>query len=216
MRFIRRSVIIGLEKAIQELKDFKSKTGKIPLTKNEGMWSINYRIRKAEWKRYGVNTWYDLLQSAFGEIKIERNKYKGKSGLNNAVQALKEFERKSGRKPTSKDVGMRNIQNAICRGVWKKFGINYWNDLYKFTFGVNNERKSKFRGLKGLEKTAQVLREFETKYNKKPTSKNKEMRNILAAIYRGVWKEFRISTWKNLFDYAFNINELNYLDKEKE
>jgi hypothetical protein len=153
----------GLEKAIKELKTFKDKTGQFPTTKNQGMWNIAYAVRQGEWKQFGISNWYDLLKIVFKDIKIERDKYKGKEGLDNAVQALRDFEKSSGRKPTSKDVGMRNIQNAIWRGVWKELGVNYWNDLFKVAFGVNNVRRSrsKYKGKEALNRAVQTLKDFE-------------------------------------------------------
>ena len=194
---------IGFEKAIQELIAYKKRTGKIPTTKNEGMWRINYTIRQGEWKSFGVTNWYDLLKIAFEDLRIEKNKYKGKIGLDNAIQTLREFEKNSGRKPLSKDNEMKNIRNAISRGVWKEFDINFWNDLFRVAFGVENVRRSKYRGEKGLNRAAQELIEFKIQHNKNPTTKDPEMGAIYAAIYRGVWKTFDINTWMDLFNYAF-------------
>ncbi|MHA1147373.1 MAG: hypothetical protein ACTSR8_03940 [Promethearchaeota archaeon] len=195
----------GLEKAIQELKTFKEKTGKFPTTKNQGMWNIAYAVRQGEWKQFGISNWYDLLKTVFKDIKIERDKYKGKKGLDNAIQDLRDFEKSSGRKPTSKDVGMKNIQNTIRRGIWKEFGVNYWNDLFKIAFGVSNVRRkrSKYRGEEGLNKAVQDLRNFKIKYNKNPTTMDTEMRRITGAIYRGVWKELNVHSWMDLFNIAF-------------
>ncbi len=156
-------------------------------------------------KEFGDSIWDDLLKIAFKDI--ERNKYKGKKGFDNAVQALKDFEKSSGRKPISKDIGMKNIQNAICRGVWKEFGVNFWNDLFKISFGVENVRKSKYRGKVGLDNASQELREFKIQNKRNPTTKDPEMSAIYAAIYRGVWKEFEIHTWMDLFNYTFKRDD---------
>jgi translation elongation factor EF-1beta len=200
----------GLEKAIKELKTFKDKTGQFPTTKNQGMWNIAYAVRQGEWKQFGISNWYDLLKIVFKDIKIERDKYKGKEGLDNAVQALRDFEKSSGRKPTSKDVGMRNIQNAIWRGVWKELGVNYWNDLFKVAFGVNNVRRSrsKYKGKEALNRAVQTLKDFEKNMVRKPTSKDVGMRNIQNTIRRGIWKEYGVSFWNDLFKIAFGVSNV--------
>jgi len=54
--------------------------------------------------------------------------------LKRAIYELKEFERKYGKKPTSKSKEMNIIYNTSRLGKWKEFGINNWNDLLYTTF----------------------------------------------------------------------------------
>ncbi|MHA1149237.1 MAG: hypothetical protein ACTSR8_13440 [Promethearchaeota archaeon] len=193
----------GLERAIQKLRDFKEKNNKKPTSRDKGMFVIYNAIGRGEWKDFGINSWNDLLMHTFGEIYCEINKYKGKEGLKRAVQVLKDYQNKNGRKPSQKKRGMGGISNAIQRGEWKDFGINSWNDLLMHTFGEINYSPYKYLGLDGLNRAIQILKEFKTKFGKKPTSRSKGIIGIYTAIKRGEWKEFGIESWNDLLMHTF-------------
>ena len=57
--------------------------------------------------------------------------------------------------------------------------------------------------MSGLEKVAEILRDFKEKYKKIPRTTDKEMNNIRKALYRGEWTGFGIKSWRNLLDYTF-------------
>ena len=86
----------GLDRAIKELKEFKIKHGKKPTTKD--MDTFYKIIRKGKWKEFGINSWNDLLRSTFGEVHVDKERYKGKEGLNRALKELKAFKEKNGKK----------------------------------------------------------------------------------------------------------------------
>lgn len=67
-------------------------------------------------------------------INKERNKYIGEEGLENARYELLEFEKKYGKKLTSKSKGMNTMYITAQLGKWNKYGINNWDDLLNNTF----------------------------------------------------------------------------------
>ncbi|KKN26583.1 hypothetical protein LCGC14_0873210 [marine sediment metagenome] len=69
------------------------------------------------------------------EFNKDKNKYKGRQGLDRAIKELREFEKIHGKMPTSVSKGMPRIYNTIRRGEWREFGIDEWNDLLRSTFG---------------------------------------------------------------------------------
>jgi len=183
------------------LIEFRKINNKLP-TQND-MGSIVYAIRKGEYKEHGIKSWNDLLFLIFGEINAEPNKYFGQQGLENTIKILKHYKIKHGEKPTSKNKGMSGIMGAIHRGIWKEYGIESWNDLLRMTFGEINFRKSKYEGMKGLEKVKLKLMEFKRVNGRKPTSKDNGMSGIIGAIKKGYWKEFEINSWNELLKHTF-------------
>lgn len=78
---------------------------------------VIYRTAKrGEWEVFGIETWDDLLNHVYGEFNREKNKYKGRQGLDRAIQELREFKKKHGKMPTSVSKGMPRIYNMIQRG----------------------------------------------------------------------------------------------------
>jgi len=202
----------GLERAVQELKNYKNKNGRKPSQHKKGMGGISHAIQRGEWKEFGIDTWNDLLFSIFGEIYYEKNKHQGKRGLENAIQKLKDFEKNHKRIPKLRDEGMRTISSAITRGMWRDFGINTWNDLLNRVFGEINKDINKYSGAKGYELAVQELKEFKKKYNKLPTSRSKGITSIYTVIRRGEWKKFGITSWNDLLylvfeEFHFEINK---------
>ena len=193
----------GLERAINELKEFKKEYGNKPTSRSNGMTSIYNTIEQGEWKKFGIKSWNDLLNLVFGEIYYEKNKYKGRQGLDRAIQVLKNYKNENGRKPSRKNKGMGGISTAIRRGEWKDFNINSWNDLLILVFGEINYEPNKYLGRKGLNRAIQELREFKTKFGKKPTSTSKGISGIYTAIKRGEWKEYGINNWNDLLMDTF-------------
>jgi len=193
----------GLERAIKELEEFKKEKGKKPTSRSNGMTSIYLTIERGGWKEYDIKSWNDLLNLVFGEIYCEKNKYKGRQGLDRAIQVLNKFKKENGKKPPQHSKGMSGILTAIRRGEWKEFGINSWNNLLMHVFGEINYEPDKYIGRKGLNRAIQELKEFKTKFGKKPTSTNKGINGILSAIRRGEWKEFGINSWNDLLMHTF-------------
>ncbi len=199
---------IGLNNAVQELKKYREKYGKKPISNMKGMRVIYNTINRGEWKEFGINSWNDLLLFAFGEIYYEKNKYKGIRGLERAKQVLEDFKNINGKIPSQKNKGMGGIVTAIGRGEWKEFGIHSWNDLLKLKFGEINYQPNKYLGKKGLNTAIKKLRDFKKKYGKKPTSHSKGMNGIIGAIGRGEWNEFGIYSWNDLLKRTFR--EINF------
>ncbi|MHA1438986.1 MAG: hypothetical protein ACTSPD_15550 [Promethearchaeota archaeon] len=95
-------------RAHNELREFLKTRGRIPKSTDKAMISISSAIARGVFKDMGILTWNDLLYYAFGKINKERNKYKGKKGLDRAIKELKEFKIKHGKKPTTKDIDTFN------------------------------------------------------------------------------------------------------------
>jgi hypothetical protein len=124
----------GLERAIQLLKDFKKKFGKMPASNSKGIYTIYNNAHDGIWEDFGINNWYDLLKTTFGRINKEKNKYIGKKGLERAKKELIQYKKRFGKKPVSKSKGMNTIYTYARLGKWKKFGIFSWSDLLEKTF----------------------------------------------------------------------------------
>jgi len=130
------------------LVEFTITHGRLPRTRDKGMGSIIYKIKKGHLKRFGINKWNDLLSKVFGEVNLIQNVYISKQGLQRAISELKEFYKKNKRLPTTYDKGMGGILRAIKRGEWQNWGIIKWNDILDRTFGqVNIHRKNDLRGI---------------------------------------------------------------------
>lgn len=206
----------GLERAVQELKEFYQKDGKKPTLIEIAMSGIYNAIQKGEWIDFGIKTWNDLLKFVFGEVNYVRNKYKGKKGLDRATQEIKDFYQKNGKKPRVKDRGMAGIYDAIQRREWIDFGIKTWNDLLKSIFGEINLASKKYIGLEGFNRAIQEIKEFFKKNKRIPDSNQKKMKGIISAIYRGEFERFGIKTWNDLLKIALgkiNLEQNKYKGK---
>jgi len=200
----------GLEKAIQELKDFKQKNKELPRIKD--LKQIWYMIRRGEWKNHGIITWNKLLLYVFGDVNLIINKYKGKKGLEFIKRKFKEFEHKKNRIPLANE--MKGIRSAIRRGEWLKLGIRKWNDLIRYIFGEIKLTRNKYIGENGMKIALKELEVFKRKYERKPKYKDKEMSGITSAIHRGEWLTFGIKTWNDILQKVFGeVNSIKYKGK---
>ncbi|MHA1150869.1 MAG: hypothetical protein ACTSR8_21830 [Promethearchaeota archaeon] len=201
-----------LEQIQGKLKLFEENNGRLPISSE--FRSIDYAVQRGVFADQGVHKWNDLLHLTFGEVNVEKGKFKGKEGLDFAIELLKEFKEKNGRKPYTTDNQMPSIRSAISRGHWIEFGIRKWNDLLRLTFGEVNVEKEKYKGEKGLRIAIKELTEFEKLYKKLPKSGDLEMKSITGMIARKEWEEFGIKTWNNLLDSVFGKNNtFKYLGK---
>ncbi|MHA1438985.1 MAG: hypothetical protein ACTSPD_15545 [Promethearchaeota archaeon] len=199
------------------MKAFKEKYGRKPTSVSKGMPAIYNTIGRGEWKYLGITCWNDILRLAFGEVFFEKNKYKGKSGLENAIEYLKEYKKRYGKIPSLRSKGMSGISSAILRGEWREFGINSWNDLLYSVFGEINYQSKGYVGKEGLNRAINTLKEFKKKYGKKPAANDKGISGIYSAIRRGIWKQYGISSWNDLLKLVFEEvnNEKNkYVGKK--
>lgn len=57
------------------------------------MSGIKGAVYRGEWKAFGITNWNELILYAFGELKISKNKYEGKKGLEDVLKILKEFKK---------------------------------------------------------------------------------------------------------------------------
>ncbi|MHA1147372.1 MAG: hypothetical protein ACTSR8_03935 [Promethearchaeota archaeon] len=202
----------GLKLAINELKQYYKKEGKLPVY--DDFISITTAIRRGYWKDLGIKTWNDLLSQIFGKINFTNNKYKGDEGFKLAIKVLKDFKRNNGRRPNNKDKGIGGIRHAVLRGEWRYKGINTWKDMIIYVFGEINSRWERYTGEKGLEYAVKKIREFKEKNQRVPRVKEKGLSGIKGAVYRGEWQSFDINNWNTLLLYAFG--EINLSRKKYE
>lgn len=122
----------GLEFAVNKLRLYKDKNQRVPTVREKGLSGIKGAVYRGEWKLYGITNWNDLVLYAFGELKISKNKYEGKKGLENVVKFLKEFKKSNGKLPRTTDKEMNGIKKALYRGDWNDFGIKSWKGLINY------------------------------------------------------------------------------------
>lgn len=130
----------GLQRAIDELRTFKAKYGRLPKTDDKEMSGIITAINYREFASFGIRKWNDLLRRVFGRVNIEMGIYKGEQGLQRAVSELWAFKESNGRLPKSGDKEMSGIRGAIKREEWVPYGFEKWNDLLRKTFGIVNKK----------------------------------------------------------------------------
>jgi len=167
MEHILRSLIgnkgkLGLKLAAAELKSFYFENKKLPKTKEEGMITIrNSLLTDKNWKKFGIISWGDLLLYTFGEVKLkEIEELEDQKKFIKAIMELKAFKKYSKRLPKYDDKKLKWIASSVSRGIWKKFGIDVWNDLMKYTFGEVNLEHNVYEGIEGFNKAKKELLEF--------------------------------------------------------
>ena len=138
----------GLIEAINELKEIKTKTGKLPTSRMIAVRGITKAVRRGEWVDCGIRKgkFNDLLFMVFGEINLEINKYRGKKGLEILIKEMKVYRSKHQKLPNREK--FTNGLGALNRGEWIKFGIRKgrFNDLLERAFGEINVEMNKYVG----------------------------------------------------------------------
>ncbi len=199
--------LIGLELAKTKLKLFYNKNKRFPTQREMDIISNKVIQKKKYWKKFGINSWNDLLKETFGQVNKTYNIHRGKKGLEKAKYCLLNFQKKQKRLPTARDKMMITYSNVVARGIWSEFGINTWNDLLIYTFKKINKSSNLYKGELGLNRAKIVLKNYYKKYKKKPTSEIKEVASILVAIKRNYWSKFGIKSWNDLLENVFgNVN----------
>jgi len=194
----------GLELARKKLEKFKRENKRFPKAKDKGMMGISSACYNGRWVEFGIKSWNDLLNSTFGEVNHNFNKYTGKKGFDRVIHELKVFKKTYGRLPNNKDRGMGTISYCCYDGYWKDFVIRNWSDLLEYIFNENNQKVKKYEGKKGLELAVSKLREFKQKNKRLPLLKDRGMGGIRTAINRRQWIKFGIETWNDLLLRVFN------------
>ncbi len=199
----------GLERAMAELRAFKTEHGRLSINQDKEMGSIRGAIRRKEWVSFGIKRWNDLLRKTFEKVNSEWGIYTGELGMERAMAELRVFKDKHGRLPTSNDNVFGGIRDTIIRGEWVSFGIKKWNDLLRKTFGEVNNERGIYIGELGLERAVAKLRAFKTEHGRLPINQDKEMFSILGAIRRKEWVSFGIRRWSDLRMRALGAVDTN-------
>lgn len=191
-----------LEEAKNKLLSFKERNNRIPTARDQGMSVFTNVISRGIWKKFGINTWNDLVSSVF---KVENKKqgiWIGEEGLNCAINTLKDYYMKTNTLPKANST-FGGIQKGCSRGYWKYFGIFTWNDLISHVFKNVNKRQRVWTGQGGLENAKDKLIKFKIIEGRKPVKRDAGMSGIEKACRRGYWKNYGISSWKELIDLVF-------------
>ena len=193
----------GLERAIDYLRSFYNKKGRLPKSTDKEMRAIKSGIARKRWVQFGIKTWNDLMIKTFNKINVEREIYsKSKEGLNKATSKLQEFFKTQKKYPKSTDESMGTIVGAIHRKKWIRFGVKRWRDLFILTFGTDIQRNI-FDGEEGLETAKRKLQEFRAKHKRLPKYADKQMNPIRHAATTGKWAIFGIKKWNDLLRLTF-------------
>ncbi|MHA1148416.1 MAG: hypothetical protein ACTSR8_09235 [Promethearchaeota archaeon] len=133
--------IEGLQNAVQQLLEFKRINKRLPnlQDKDKEIKAYYNAIVRGLWKEFGINSWNDLMNRAFGKINAIKKLWTGEGGFERAQARLKEFYEKEGKLPSRRTPGMAGIFKAIQRGKYSEYGINKWNDLVYHIFGEVNQ-----------------------------------------------------------------------------
>ncbi len=197
----------GLQRVQAELRAFKERTGRIPITRDRGMAAIKRAIHRGLWTDQGITCWNDLIARTFGTVKHRMNVYTGENGLLQAQAELHAFKERTGCLPRSTDQGMRKITGAIDRKTWHDKGIMKWNDLLEYTFGKVNLRQKMYKGKNGLQLAQTKLRKYKFKNVRLPKMKDKGMGGIESAIRRGEWEDYNVFSWDDLIRSTFRESD---------
>ena len=187
----------GLQKAIEELRDFYERRGKVATTLDKG--GIYGALRRGEWIDYQIEKWEDLINLAYKGIDLHPFKYSGDKGWERAIRELKDFKQKNKKLP--RIIDLKQIWYIIKSGEWKKHGIKTWTDLLLHVFGKVNASPNKYKGKDSFEIVKKDLKEFKQKNGRLP--RHYEMRAVRYAIRRGEWSYLGIKKWNDLIMYVF-------------
>jgi len=77
------------DKSIIKLKDFFQKEQGLPKFSDKEFRDVINSIRSAIWKKYGIDSWNDMLSHVFDDINSESRKYVGSDGLELVINELK-------------------------------------------------------------------------------------------------------------------------------
>lgn len=193
---------IGLQRAKEYLQKQYKLNGKIPMSYDNGCKFIANAIRRNFWEDFGITTWCDLIYEVFGLVKGTFNLWTGSSGLDRALSWIKEYVNEHGKLPSGNSAHYHSIHPLISKKIWKKYGINSWNDLTIKACGiVKSKKKRKWVRKKGLERAKKELKEYFNEYRKLPTASM--FPNLSSVFKRGNWKEFNVSSWNDLLKDTF-------------
>ncbi|MFX0122462.1 MAG: hypothetical protein ACFFAE_02410 [Candidatus Hodarchaeota archaeon] len=126
----------GLEFAKRKLQEFRDKHKRLPKYADKEMNPIRHAATTGKWAAFGIKKWNDLLRLTFTEVNYESGIWRGEEGLTRAKNEIIDFIAKNGRKPTTRDEGMKGIVGAIRREYWLHLKIESWNDLLEMCFDV--------------------------------------------------------------------------------
>jgi len=133
---------------------------------------------------------------------IIRTKWKGKEGLNRALDSLKTYFEYNGRIPKTRDVP--SIYSALKRGSWKEVGINNWEELLmQAEFPILRKGHSlriNWVGENGLKFARELAIVFNREEHRSP--RTKDLTTVYSAIYSKYWVNYGIDTWNDFLQYC--------------
>jgi hypothetical protein len=206
---------LGLELAQAEMRKFKAKHSRLPISRDKEMAGILGAIYEREWVTFGIMRWNDLLMKTFGEVNIELGVYIDEQGLERAIAELRTFKAEHGRLPKTDDKEMSGIISAINYREFASFGIRKWNDLLRRAFGCVNVEMGIYKGEQGLQRAVSELWAFKASNGRLPKSGDKQMSGIREAIKREEWVPFGIKKWNELLWKTFGTVNKKWGNKSR-
>lgn len=192
---------IGLQWCRYKIRDYFRKNLRPPSC-NKLIFSSIYLFSKTRaFKKFGINTWPELLHDAltgYQIIELERITIQGAAGFKRSCKHLLKISHQIGRIPKGFDPGIQLIKRAANRGSWSQFGINNWTDFLKHVFGSSTLPYQNLKGKEGLHLAQKMLKNFFEKYNCWPTVQIKPFNKIRGIAFRKTWIQFGIKSWKDL------------------
>ena len=183
----------GLERAVTQIQAFNKKEGRSPKTRDPAMRGIVTAVKKGRWKQFGISSWSVLI--AYCGLD-PAGKWRGKSGLLRAKKEILEIVKKLNKTPTRNQVS-RGIRAAARRGEWKDEGITSWNDVLRYCGLQPRHEMSKWTGKKGFERAKEEVITVAKRLEKTPI-RDDVSDGISDAIYRGEYREYRVTSWNDL------------------
>ncbi len=166
-------------------------------------------INTKKLNQFGIHSWNDLLQSIFNKTNrpsIPKIHAKKPINFDSIRLELITFYEQYQQLPRVKD--FQYLHGVIQKGKCAQFGIQSWNDLLQNIFSRTNKEHKKICTFKGLKQAQQELLEFHDRFQRIPTAKDRHMSRISSAIYRKLWINWGIFTWKDLIRKTFT--EIEY------
>ncbi|MCE7733237.1 MAG: hypothetical protein GPJ54_00060 [Candidatus Heimdallarchaeota archaeon] len=110
-----------------------------------------------------------------------------------------------------------SIRRAVNVGKFKKFGINFYHDLLKFSnIRAQTRAPNYWHSYQSYQETMVIIKELYKKYKKTPTIEEvrKKINNFQTAISKGQWKKFGVTSYNDLLDVLnipVNVERYNEL-----
>ena len=147
----------------------------------------------------------DLIFKACGIRPKTNIRWAGQTKLDNSKEILLEYYNQNHILPTCKK--FPKIAQHCSDKTWSEFNIHSWNDLLFDIFGKVNKQQGKWRGLAGYNLAKDNLLKIIEQTGRRPKQYDPLCKFFSKVICRGYWRQFGISSWKELVQNV--LKEMN-------